>query len=615
MGQLFVKQLKKPQDKASYINHLLKDIEALEIMFTKNVFEKTPIRIGAEQEFCLTTNDFFPNNNSTEILSDVDDPHFTNELGKYNLEINSDPLELKTDCFRVLESQLNDLLKKAQNAASLKDSKVLLTGILPTLRLKHISEKYMTNMPRYHVLNEAIKASRREDFNIHIRGVDELNLVHNCVMLEACNTSFQTHLQINPDELVDKYNWSQAIAAPVLACCTNSPLLFGRELWAETRVALFSQSIDTRTNSFIHHEKQSRVSFGTCWERGTVTDIFKGHISKFDSILGLSEYEDSLELLKNKEIPKLRTLQLHNGTVYKWNRVCYGVGGGRPHLRIECRYIPAGPTLTDEIANMVFWVGLMIGQPKEFRDIHTKMDFKDVHGNFLKTCRNGIESLLFWNNKLVSARELLLDVFIPMAKKGLKDADLNQADIDKYMNVIERRVNTQTGSQWIIKNYRNLQKTKTNFDALQDITAFMHQYQLSEKTIDSWKQINSDLALFQNQERIVKHNMKTQILLINKNDSLELALSIMKWNNIHHLPIINNRKELTGLLTWSDMIRLGNEDLNLRVKDVMTKELITITQEDTLEKAKMLMKTNAINCLPVVRKKELMGILTSSDIK
>jgi len=614
MGQLFVKQLKKAEDKACYINHLLKDLEAFERMRKYDVFEKTPIRIGAEQEFCLTTNDFFPNNNSTEILNHINDSHFTNELGKYNLEINSDPIELKTDCFSILHQQLAELLKKAQVAANTKDSKVLLTGILPTLRLKHISEKYMTDMPRYHVLNEAIKSSRRQDFNIHIRGVDELNLIHNCVMLEACNTSFQTHLQINTDEFVDKYNWSQAIAAPVLASCTNSPLLFGRELWAETRVALFSQSIDTRTNSFIHHEKQSRVSFGTCWENGTATDIFKGHISKFDSILGLSEYEDSLELLENNKIPKLRTLQLHNGTVYKWNRVCYGVGGGKPHLRIECRYIPAGPTLTDEIANMVFWVGLMIGQPEELKGIHTKMDFKDIHGNFLKACRNGIESLFVWNNKLVSAKELLLDVFIPMAKRGLEKANLSQEDIDKYMNVIQKRTKTQTGSQWIVNNYRNLQKTKTNFDALQDITAFMHKYQLSEKTVDSWEQINVGAALFEGQKRIVKHNMKTQILLINKNDSLELALNIMKWNDIHHLPIINNKKELTGLLTWSDMIRLGNEDLNVRVKDVMTKKLITITQEDSLEKARELMKTNAINCLPVLRKKELMGILTSSDL-
>ena len=614
MGQLLVKQLKGSRDKALYINHLIKDIKALDTMLKNGLFEKSPIRIGAEQEFCITTNDFFPNKNSTEILEKINDSHFTNELGKYNLEINSDPLVLKGNCFTKLEEQFYNLLQKAQSVANQNDSKIILTGILPTLRLKHISKNYMTDMPRYHVLNDSIMSSRRDNFNIHIKGVDELSLIHDSVMLEACNTSFQTHLQINPDEFVDKYNWSQAIAGPVLASCTNSPLLFGRELWAETRIALFTQSIDTRANSFIHHEKESRVSFGNSWETGTVTDIFKGHISKFNSLLGLNEYEDSLEILNNGEIPKLRALQLHNGTVYKWNRVCYGVGNGKPHLRIEGRYIPTGPTLIDEIANMAFWVGLMLGQPKEFRDINQKMDFKDIHNNFVKSCRNGIDSIFIWNNKAINAKELILNEFIPMAKKGLAMVHINADDIERYLSIIERRVKTKNGSQWMVKNYRNLQKTKTNFEALQDITAFMHDNQLGDKPIDSWKEVDTNSKFIENRIDIVKHNMKTKILLIDKNDSLELALNIMEWNNIHHLPIINRKKELVGLITWSDMIRLGNEELNVRVKDVMTKKLITISQEQTLEKARELMRKNKINCLPVLRKQELLGIITSNDI-
>lgn len=614
MGQLMVKQLKGYQDNALYINYLIRDIEAFDTMLKEGLFEKAPIRIGAEQEFWITTNAFFPNDNSTEILEKIDDDHFTNELGKYNLEINSDPLELKDDCFLKLQNQFSHLLEKAQTVANQNDSKILLTGILPTLRLRHTSKQYMTEMPRYHVLNDSIMGSRRDNFNINIRGVNELNLNNNSIMLEACNTSFQTHLQINPDEFVDKYNWSQAIAGPVLASCTNSPLLFGRELWAETRIALFSQSIDTRANSFIHHEKESRVSFGNSWETGTVTDIFKGHISKFNSLLGLNEYEDSLAIFKNGQIPKLRALQLHNGTVYKWNRVCYGVGGGKPHLRIECRYIPAGPTLIDEIANMVFWVGLMLGQPEAYLNIHNKMDFKDIHGNFIKACRYGMESQFIWNSKIVSARDLILDVCIPLAKNGLLKAKINDNDINRYLGIIEKRVKSQTGSQWMVANYRTLQKTNTNFEALQDLTAFMHQNQLSGKTIDTWGEVDTHSNFIKNRNSIVKHNMKTKILLINKNDSLELALKVMEWNNIHHLPIVNNKKDLVGLITWSDMIRLGNEKLDVRVKDVMTKHVITITEEEPLDSAKALMIKNKINCLPVTRKKELLGIITSNDL-
>lgn len=614
MGHLEVKQLKSPKDKALYIHHLVKDLEALDLMLENGLIEKEPIRIGAEQELCITTNDFFPNKNSIEILDSINHKNFTTEIGKYNLEINSDPLELKKNCFSLLQLQLKELLIRAQKVAKSKSSKIVLTGILPTLRLKHISEKYMTDKARYHVLNNALKSSRREHFNIHIKGVDELNLIHDSVMLEACNTSFQTHLQINPDEFVDKYNWAQAIAAPVLSSCANSPILFGRELWAETRIALFTQSIDTRRNSFIHNEKQSRVSFGANWEKGSVTDIFKDHISRFRSLLTSDEHDDSLEKLENGEIPKLRALQLHNGTVYKWNRVCYGVGGGKPHLRIECRYIPSGPTLTDEIANMVFWVGLMIGQPEQYKNIETKMDFKDIKNNFFKAARNGMETQFKWNNKIISAKDLILQEFLPIAEKGLKKANIDEADIAKYLSVIERRAKSKNGSQWMVDNYRNLQKSKTNFEALQNITAYMYKHQLEDKTVDQWKLFNPDDNLKIDLSRIVKHNMNTKILLVDENDSLELVSSIMKWKNIHHLPIINKKKELTGLLTWTDLIKLGDKELHLCVKDVMTKHLITISQEAPIDGAIKLMKIHKINCLPVVRNKELLGILTSNDL-
>ena len=614
MGHLEVKHLKSPKDKALYIHHLVKDLEALDIMLKKGLIEKEPTRIGAEQELCITTKDFFPNKNSIEILESINHKNFTTEIGKYNIEINSDPLELKTNCFSQLELQLKELIQKAEKVAQSKNSKIILTGILPTLRLKHISDKYMTDKPRYHVLNNALKSSRREHFNIHIKGVDELNLIHDSVMLEACNTSFQTHLQINPDEFVDKYNWAQAISGPVMSSCANSPILFGRELWAETRIALFTQSIDTRSNSFIHNEKQSRVSFGANWEKGTVSDIFRDHISRFRSLLTSDEHDDSIEKLENGEIPKLRALQLHNGTVYKWNRVCYGVGDGKPHLRIECRYIPSGPTLIDEIANMVFWVGLMIGQPEEYKNIETKMDFKDIKNNFFKAARNGMETQFKWNNKSLSAQDLILQEFLPIAKKGLQKANIDDGEITKYLSVIERRAMSKNGSQWMVDNYRNLQKTKTNFEALQNITAYMYKHQFNDKTVDEWGLFNPDENLKIDASRIVKHNMNTKMLLVDQNDSLELVSNIMKWKNIHHLPVINKKKELTGLLTWTDLIKLGNKELHLCVKDVMTKDLITISQEAPLDEAIELMKIHKINCLPVIRKKELLGILTSNDL-
>lgn len=614
MGQLDVKHLVKPKDKALYVHHLVKDLEALDLMLKNDLIENEPIRIGAEQELCLTDRDFFPNDNSIEILEAINDDHFTTEIGKYNIEINADPLILKNSCFSELHQQLDNLMQKAIIAANSKDTKIILTGILPTLRLKHISEDYMTEKPRYFVLNEALKSSRRQSFNIHIKGVDELNLYHNSVMLEACNTSFQMHLQIAANEFVERYNWSQAIAGPVLSCCVNSPILFGRELWSETRIALFTQSIDTRTNTFIFNEKLSRVSFGENWQTGTVTSIFKDHISRFRSLLTSDDHDDSLERLENGATPKLKALQLHNGTVYKWNRVCYGVGGGKPHLRIECRYVPAGPTLADEIANTMFWVGLMVNTSDRYKNIHEKMDFKDVKDNFFKAARNGMQTQFKWLNELMTPKELILKELLPMAKEGLNQMNIASNDISKYLGIIEQRVSASNGSEWMVKNYRQLQKTNTSFEALQQITASMHKYQLSDKTIDQWPNFERNSHFIAHKDRIVKHNMKTKILLVDQSDSLELVSHIMRWNNIHHVPIINKKKELTGLLTWTDLMKYDAKDLSLKVKDVMTRKVVTISQEAPLEDAKNLMISKKINCLPVVRKNELLGIITTKDL-
>lgn len=616
MGNLDVSKLKKKKDKAHYIHQLMKDLEALDKMIEQDLIEKAPIRIGAEQEFCLVDHDFMPKSNSLEVLATINDEHFTTEIGQYNLEINSDPLLLQTDCFSRLHQQLKSLLDKAKIAAAKHNAKICLTGILPTLRIPHISENYMTKIKRYAALNEAIKESRGQDFFIHIKGVDELNFLSKSVMLEACNTSFQTHLQVNPDEFIERYNWAQAISGPVLSVCANSPLLFGKELWAETRIALFNQSVDTRANSFVLNENQSRVSFGSDWEKGSISSIFKDNISKFRSLLTSDFEDDSVSILNRGEIPKLKALSLHNGTVYRWNRVCYGVGGGKPHLRIECRYLPSGPTLTDEIANMMFWVGVVIGQTKEYDNVHTKMDFKDVRSNFYKACRSGMQTIFTWNGKDVGAKELVLDELIPMAYRGLHNIGIIPKDAEHYLTIIENRVKTWNGAEWMVKSYRNLQKTKQPFEALQVMTSYMYENQEQDSPVASWSLLEEGMSSHFNIKRIVKHNMKTRIYSVDEKDSLELVFNMMKWNNIHHMPVINNKKEIIGILSWKDIEDCQQDELLVHqtVKDVMQKTLITIDPDQPIEEAKKLMEQHNINCLPVIYKNELVGILTSNDI-
>lgn len=615
MGELQVIKFGSREAKAKYIHLLLKDIEALELMIERGMIETSPIRVGAEQEFCLIKNNFSPSHNSIDVLNEINDDHFTTEIGNFNLEINLDPVELKNDCFSQIAKNLDDHLAHAKKAAEKYDSKILLTGILPTLSLKHISIENMTERERYSVLNEAIKASRRENFGIHIKGVDELNLLHDTVMLEGCNTSFQIHLQIHPDDFVNSYNWAQAISGPILAACTNSPILFGKELWDETRIALFTQSVDTRANSFLLNEKQSRVSFGSEWSKGNAADIFKDNISRFRSLLTSNFNEDSVEQLNRGEIPKLKALCLHNGTVYRWNRACYGVGDGKPHLRIENRYIPSGPTMADEIANMMFWVGVMKGRPKDFDHVHKTMSFKEAKTNFFNAARYGMATQFHWKNEFVPSHKLILDELLPMAYRGLYSVGIEPRDAEYYLTMIENRVKSNSGSQWITKSYRNLLKTNKPFQALQILTEEMYNKQEKNYPVSTWTVLDQDTTLGVEDEKLVKHVMSTDIFSVDERDSLELVLNIMKWKNIHHMPVIDEDKKLIGLLSWIDVEKFLNDgtDLTDHVKTKMIKKVFTINQYDTLKQAKAKMDENNINSLPVVKDGVLIGIITSND--
>src|SRR5262249_24918575 len=155
------------------------------------------------------------------------------------------------------------------------------------------------------------------------------------VMLEACCTSFQVHYQVSAEEFVQLYNIAQAVTAPVLAAATNAPLLFGRRLWRETRIPLFQQAVDTRGASHHMRERSPRVSFGTRWVEQSVVELFQEDLARFRVLLGAALQEDSLVMLQKGQMPSLQALRIHNGTVYRWNRACFGFNDGKPHLRIE----------------------------------------------------------------------------------------------------------------------------------------------------------------------------------------------------------------------------------------------------------------------------------------
>ncbi len=622
MGEQKVSRIANDSSRAELVRHLLNDVRALEIMLEKNLFERGTIRIGAEQEFFLVDENWKPSDKALHILEEIGDPHFTTEIGLYNLEINLDPVELGGHCFSQTSESLSQYLNLARQAAEKFKNKVLMTGILPTIRKSELMLDFITPMDRYYALNDMLRSTRGSDFEVHLMGVDELNIKHDTVLFEACNTSFQLHLQIDPLDMVRSYNWAQMIAGPVLSVCCNSPLLLGRELWRETRIGLFQQSIDTRSSSYTLKDQEARVTFGHDWIRESIAEIYKEDIARFSILLGADIEKDSLEELAQGKTPKLKALSLHNGTVYRWNRPCYGRNEQKEaHLRIECRYLPSGPTVIDEMANFAFWVGLMRGRPERFDHIKDTHDFREVKSNFFKAARNGKETLLYWDDEFVPADRLVRKKLLPIAYEGLRNSGIDADEIEQYLGVIERRTRGVSGAKWISRNYRRLRRKAKLDDALTLVTQAIHQNQMEGKPVHEWKNVeHQDIGHWT--LRKVNQIMTTELFTVNENDFAELVTKIMQWKDIHHIPVENNRGNLVGLLTWTNMLAYMKEGENGKlpaeplttVRDIMVREVITIQPSDSVSHARELMIRNQIGCLPVLKNDQLVGIITKHDL-
>jgi len=618
MGSQAVKAIESLRERKDFLYHLLNDVKALEMMLSEDVFEKGIQRVGAEQELCLVDKNFRPSCNALKVLDKINDQHYTTELALFNLEINLDPLELKNDCFSQIDKELSKLISLGDAAANeIDETKIILTGILPTLRKRDMVFKNITPFQRYKVLNKILKDIRGDDFMLKIKGVDELIINHKSILFEACNTSFQVHLQIPVKEMVDKYNWAQAIAGPILSIAANSPLLLGRELWSETRIALFQQSVDLRNKSYLLREQKPRVSFGSNWIKKSIIELYQDDIVRYTPLLTTDLKEDAIAKLSKGEIPKLEAIGIHNGTIYRWNRMCYGQKDGVPHMRIENRYIPAGPSVKDEVANAMFWVGVMQGMPDKYKKLSELTPFNEVKGNFVNAARTGINTYFNWFGRGISARRLILEELLPIAREGLIKSEIDKKDIDKYLAIIEKRADTRhTGAQWLKHSNRILKTKMTKDIANATLTAHLYKNQKSGRPVHEWEiaKDNHVLNLDVNITKLEKF-MTTEVFVVKENDLVELVTKIMEWRNIHHIPVVDDNNKLTGLITKNKLIAIKDQDTNIIVaKDIMVREVITVDSETSIEQANKIMIDNSIGCLPIVEFEDLVGILTKSDL-
>ncbi|MBL9079485.1 MAG: CBS domain-containing protein [Planctomycetes bacterium] len=608
----------------AFMKAILADVHALERMLAGEVFETGVRRIGAEQEMFLVDRSGRAWRGVDAMMQKLAHPQFTYELAQFNLECNLLPQVFGGKCLSTMERELEGLLQKARSAARDLGGEIVLTGILPTLRRSDLSLDSMVQNPRFLALNRAISQLRGGEFQFRIKGVDEFEMTHDNVMLESCNTSFQVHFQVGPREFAKLYNVAQAITAPVLAASTNSPVLLGRRLWRETRVALFQQSVDARSAAHQLRGRRPRVNFGDGWVKDSVLEIFREDIARFRVVLATDIDENPEAVLDRGGVPALTALRLHNGTVYRWNRACYGISEGKPHLRIEARAFPAGPSVVDEIATGAFFFGLMAAVSNEFDDVGKVMSFDDAKGNFVAAARLGLQANLTWfHGREYTAQQLVQDVLLPMARAGLENAKVDAGDIDRYLGVIAERCRRgRTGARWALDSLTAMGEKGTKDQRMTALVRAMMARQATGDPVHTWEL--ADTGEFEGWKESyvqVGQFMTTDLFTVHPEDVVDLAASLMDWRHIRHVPVEDNEGKLVGLVSHRMLLRLvgqgmrGAERTPVAVKDIMRTDPITVSPSTPTLEAIELMRRHRVGSLPVVEEgRQLVGIITERDL-
>ncbi len=623
MGSQDVQRDQDAAELRSFIAHLLRDVQALERMLSGGMIESGVHRIGVEQELFLVDAARRPAMLAMELLERVADPHYTTELGLFNLEINLDPLPFEGGCLSRLEGQLATALERLRAAAHERDAEVVLAGILPTLRKSDLALAHMTPRPRYRALNRVLTQLRGGDYEFRLKGADELAIRHDSVMLESGCTSFQVHYQVEPAEFAQCYNLAQLVTAPLLAAAANSPLLFGRRLWRETRIPLFQQSIDTRRSGQHMRQRAARVSFGQQWVRHSILELIEEDLARFRVLLGASLEEDSLGVLARGGLPTLPALRTHTGTVYRWNRACFGTGEGKAHIRIENRVLPAGPTVLDEVANAAFFLGMLRGGQDAYGDVGRTMPFHDAEASFLAAAHRGLDARFTWvHGKSVPADDLIRRELLPLARQGLRGAGLDAADVDRYLGVIEQRVASgRNGASWLLSSLAKMQGADTRDALLSALVAATARRQWEGTPVHEWSLAEIHEGRGGKPQALrIEEFMTTDLFTVHPEEPLELVVKLMDWKRIRHVPVEDEQGKVAGLISCFEVLRqcgpaTPEADADpVPARAVLQPDPVTIAPEATVTEAVARMRQRQSDYLLVVKEDRLVGIVTENDI-
>ncbi|RYB91896.1 glutamate--cysteine ligase [Nocardioides oleivorans] len=486
MGEEVAQQEFSRADRTHHREKVRRNLDVFARMLREAVFDTDDPMTGLEMELNLIDEVGDPALKNAEVLEAIADPDFQTELGQFNIEINLAPARLREGGLSTFEDSLRRSLNDAEDKAAKVGAHQVMIGILPTLAEGHMTLDSLSANPRYKLLSEQILAARGEDITISISGRERLTTTADSIVPEAACTSTQFHVQTSPDQFAAYWNAAQAIAGIQVAVSANSPYLLGKELWRETRIPLFEQATDTRSEELKAQGVRPRVWFGERWIT-SVFDLFEENVRYFPALLPVTDDEDPLEVLESGGTPELHELRLHNGTVYRWNRPVYDISQGVPHLRVENRLLAAGPTVADTIANAALWFGLVRYLAESERPLWSQMSFSAAEENFHVAAQTGVDAQVYWPGiGQVRATELVVRRLLPMARAGLDSWGVPAEESDRYLGIIEQRCLQETsGAAWFVERVRQ-RGGADRFDALRRTLLDYRERMHSNEPVHLW---------------------------------------------------------------------------------------------------------------------------------
>ena len=442
MGQEITRTHFSEADLQRFASKLAEETAALRSLARAGGLADARYVSGFELEAWLLDHAGRPSPVNDAYLHALNDPLVVPELSRFNVELNAPPVEMGAGVLAEMEESLLTTWEKCQHVAHGMGTVLAMIGILPTIRDEDLCLANMSAMNRFEVLNAQVLQQRDgAPIRIDIDGMEALHLERPDVMLEAATTSFQLHLQVPFEQAGRYYNASLVSCGPLLAAAVNSPLLFGRRLWQETRVPLFEQAVELGGYAGLAEPTLRRVTFG----RGYVADL----LELFEE--NLEHYPVLLPMPLTEAANRYPHLRLHNGAIWRWVRPLVGFdAAGQGHLRLEQRVLPSGPTVLDMVANAALYFGLVHALARQPRPVETEMAFAVARANFYAAARHGLQAELTWlDGQRLSARDLVLELALPLARQGLQEFGLSDAEIEHYLGVVETRVRSgQTGATW-----------------------------------------------------------------------------------------------------------------------------------------------------------------------